>query len=389
MFDTVAQNGNGLISDGSLRQVRVPLEELLNDLRLMRKFEIAGQQHDVAVGLYLAQVDETFERYSANSLIDMRDHARLLNVVAVDAAGNPLATITENGITRYGSEFANGEGESLTQALYFSDEWQINDQWRIDLGARYEKVRSRRPRRALREPSTSAWPGIADDNVLTGTGVFDRFDTRLRRLRLDDGRELAVHRAIGRVRALHLDVPFAQRRRLHHQRDRDAGDPHHGLHRGGLQVASRAWSLYATAFQTNYDSFRFGDRSSRAGNLRPAHVFTDTETLGVEVEGTCTHRLARRRLQRHVAGRGVRRFRADAARQWCSRCVIDFTGNQLLRVPEVSYRVTPAIKLGRCGAVRGRLPVLRRSLFRRGQPVGAAHVRRAEREPALVAVGNA
>ncbi len=65
--------------------------------------------------MYLAKVDEEFERYSANSLIDIRDNARLLDLVAVDAAGNPVATLTDNGFTRYGSEFANGEGESMTQ----------------------------------------------------------------------------------------------------------------------------------------------------------------------------------------------------------------------------------------------------------------------------------
>ena len=100
------RTATALISDGSLRQVLVPLDELVNDLRLLRNFEIGGQRHDIAIGVYYAKVDETFERYSANALLDVRDSARLLDVVAVNAAGDVLATVTEDGITRYGSEFA-------------------------------------------------------------------------------------------------------------------------------------------------------------------------------------------------------------------------------------------------------------------------------------------
>lgn len=80
VFDLVNQNGNGLITDGSLRQVHVPLDELTNDLRLLKNFEVGGQSHDVAIGVYVAKVDESFDRYSANSLIDIRDNARLLDL---------------------------------------------------------------------------------------------------------------------------------------------------------------------------------------------------------------------------------------------------------------------------------------------------------------------
>ncbi len=60
----------------------------------------------------------------------------------------------------------------------------------------------------------------------------------------------------------------------------------------GYKYQGDLWSLYATVFQTNYDSFRFGDRrfNSVTGNYDEVNVFTDTETLGVELEGTINAR---------------------------------------------------------------------------------------------------
>jgi catecholate siderophore receptor len=350
VFDTVAQNGNGLISDGSLRQVRVPLEELMNDLRVMGKFEIAGQQHDVAVGLYLAQADEAFERYSANSLIDVRDQARLLNVVAVDAAGNPLATITENGITRYGSEFANGEGDSFTQALYISDEWHLTEQWRIDLGGRYEKVEvdGRVERSANRNLGQ---PGIADDTVLTGTGVFDSFDTDYDDFGwtagvnwqfMDNAGVFARYTSTFRLPSVGDYITNATATPVIRTMD---------FIEAGFKYANDRWSLYATAFQTNYDKFRFGDRrfNTVTGAYDDISVFTDTETLGVELEGAvnATEWLEigySATWQNAEFGDFVQTVLVSNGPPPVVQ-TFDFTGNQLLRVPEFSARVTPAIKV--------------------------------------------
>ena len=346
VFDLAHQNGNGLVTEGSLRQVRVPLEELLDDLRLMRAFEIGGQQHDVALGVYVAKVDEEFERYSANALIDIHNRARLLNIVAVDAAGQPLTTLTENGITRYGSEFANGEGESQTQAFYFSDEWRLNDQWRIDLGGRYEKVavEGNVERFAGRNLGR---PGIADDNVLTGTGVFDRFDEDFDDFGWTAGLNWQFSDQAG------VFARYTSTFRLPNVGDYITNANATPVTRtmdfieAGYKYAAERYSLYATVFQTHYDSFRFGDRrfNPTTGGYDEVNVYTDTETLGVELEGSWA---LNDRIDVNFSatwqdaefGDFVQTQAVNGTHQ-----TFDFTGNRLLRVPEVSYRVTPAFKL--------------------------------------------
>ena len=73
-------------------------------------------------------------------LLDVQDNARLLDLVAVDANGQPLGTLTEDGIYRYGYEWENASGRSTTHALYLSDEWQATEKLRIDGGVRWEEV---------------------------------------------------------------------------------------------------------------------------------------------------------------------------------------------------------------------------------------------------------
>ncbi|WP_163094569.1 hypothetical protein, partial [Acinetobacter baumannii] len=78
-----------------------------------------------ALGFYYANIDETFSRYSASTVQDVSNNSRLLDVVAVNATGAVVGSLTRNGVARYGSEFANGTGSQTTIALYASDEWQI------------------------------------------------------------------------------------------------------------------------------------------------------------------------------------------------------------------------------------------------------------------------
>jgi catecholate siderophore receptor len=278
-------------------------------------------------------------------LIDVRDQARLLNVVAVDAAGNPLATITENGITRHGSEFANGEGESLTQALYLSDEWQLTEQWRIDLGARYEQVEVEGTveRSAERNLGMS---GIADDRVLTGTGVFDRFDRDFDDLGwtagvnwqfADDAGVFARYTSTFRLPSVGDYITNASSTPVIRTMD---------FIEAGYKYDTERWSLYATVFQTRFDNFRFGDRrfNSATGGYDDVSAFTDTQTLGVELEGRVNAMPwlevgYSATWQDAEFGRFVQGVRVNN-----QELVFDFTGNRLVRVPEFSARVTPAIK---------------------------------------------
>ena len=346
VFDIANQNGNGLITDGALRQVHVPLDELIDDLRLLRQFELAGQRHDVALGVYFAKVDETFERYSANAVLEVRDRARLLDYVAVNAAGTPVATLTENGISRYGTEFANGTGKSTTWALYASDEWHFSEQGRIDVGARYETIDVEGSVERFVGLNLGS-PGIADNNVLSGTGVRDTFDTSYDDLgwtiganwQLTDKSGLyARYTSTFRLPSVGTYITNATALTVTQTMD---------FIEAGYKFESEPLSLYANAFQTKFDSLGFSelvfDPTTSGFNSRT--VYTDTKTLGLELEGTYRPTAA---IDVGFSATWQDPKFGDLKPSSLVNgqvVVTDYSDNQLVRVPRTSYRVTPAINL--------------------------------------------
>jgi len=357
------QNGNGLVLDGSLRYVSVPLDELINDARFLHKFEFGGQSHDVAFGVYTAHVEEAFNRYSANALLDVRSNARRLDLVAVDATGKVLSSLTENGISRYGAEFANGDGKSNTVALYLTDEWSITPKLRVDAGVRWEKIEFEGRSERSTTINLGQSPTPADDTVLAGTGVYDRLDRKFDHAGWTLGVDYKFTGDMG------MFARYTSAFRLPSLGDYITNATNStgmvqtmDLSELGFKWVTPKIELYATAFQTTYDNLGFGSLvfNPTTGAYVNQTSMTDTKTLGLELEGTvrpvswfdlnvsatiqnpefgdykfeesCTVAASDPTCQVKPPATTASRTR-------------DFTGNQLIRVPKTSFRVTPGLNL--------------------------------------------
>ncbi len=357
------QNGNGLVLDGSLRYVSVPLDELISDTRLVHKFDFGGQTHDVAVGFYHAHVEEAFNRYSANALLDVRNNARRLDLVAVNASGQVLSSATENGISRYGAEFANGDGKSNTTALYLTDEWQVTPALRIDAGVRWEKVEftGRSERSATINLGLSPTP--ADDTVLAGTGVYDRFTRKFDHTGWTVGADYRITPTMG------VFARYTSAFRLPSLGDYITNASNTApfvqtmdLMEAGYKLSTGKLDLYATVFHTAYDALTFGSLvfNPTTGAYVNQTSITDTKTLGLEVEGVV------RPVKWFDLGFSATvqnpEFGDYQFEESCTvaatdpTCAVkppatsgsrtrDFTGNQLVRVPKTSFRLTPGLNL--------------------------------------------
>jgi outer membrane receptor protein involved in Fe transport len=344
VFNLANQNGNALVVQAGLRGVTMPVNEFDNDTRILRKFELGGQTHDVTFGYYYAHFNQDFSRYSSVALTDAQDNARLLDVVAVNAAGQPIAKLTDNGIYRYGYEWEHAGGKSTTNAFYLSDEWQVTDNLRIDGGARWEQVNTRGQTETKQTVNQGTFP---TSNILNGTGVFVPYDHTFSKLGWTLGANWQFSPNSGvfarwtpTFRLPNLSSYITSPTAKPIVQTMDLGEV-------GYKYTDRQFDVYATAFYTKYNNVGFSNYvfNATSNTSTVQQGYADTKTKGLELEGswfpsqffdvqlTATYQDPKYQGLRYteiVAGAPVLR---------------DYEGNQLIRVPKVSYRVVPGVNL--------------------------------------------
>lgn len=344
VFNLNNQNGNALVVQAGLRGVTMPVNEFDNDTRILRKFELGGQTHDVTFGYYYAHFNQDFSRYSSVALTDARDNARLLDLVAVNAAGQPIAKLTDNGIYRYGYEWEDAGGKSTTHAFYLSDEWQVTDNLRIDGGARWEQVNTRGQTETKKTVNDGTF---ATSNILAGTGIFVPYDHTFSKLGWTLGANWQFSPNSGvfarwtpTFRLPNLSSYITSPTAKPIIQTMDLGEV-------GYKYTDRQFDVYATAFYTKYNNVGFSNYVFNATSTTSTvqQGYADTKTKGLELEGswfpsqffdvqvTATYQDPKYQGLRYteiVNGAPVLR---------------DYVDNQLIRVPKVSYRVVPGVNL--------------------------------------------
>jgi outer membrane receptor protein involved in Fe transport len=344
VFDVANQNGNGLMVVGGLRGVTAPVKEVMNDARLMRKFELGGQSHDVTFGYYIGKADEDFSRYSSLALLDVRDNARLLDLVALNAAGDVVGTLTDHGISRYGYEWEDASGDSTTNAIYATDEWQVTDHLRIDAGVRWERVHVTGDT-GLKQTVNLGTP--ATSQIITGNGQFVHFDQKFDKAGWTIGGNWQFNERSGvfarytpTFRLPNLSSYITSPTATPITQTMDLGEL-------GYKYASRRFEAYATAFWTKYDNVGFNNYKfdPQQGVSVVQQGYADTRAYGLELESsvypvewfdvTVTATLQ----QPEYRGLRYTELVNNAP------VLRDYVGNQLIRVPKTSARIVPALNL--------------------------------------------
>ena len=361
-FDPATANRNGLVVSGNLLSVSVPLDEFTNDLRLVKTLDLGDQTHDLAFGVYVSDFNYDYDRYMATANLEVRDQARRLDIVAVNAAGGIVGRVTENGFLRYGSLFDNATIDARVMAFYASDEWQVTPKLRIDLGVRHERIDFSGSVEGKQTVDLGVAGILADNQVITGTGVFTPID------RAYDGTSWTLGANYQLADNLGLFARYTDTLRLPAPSEFQ-GSPADALRtdiretpvtmlEGGLKWQSDLFDVYATAFQTRFDNIRFNDNvfNSATNSFTTRVAYGDTNTVGLELEGVF---------------RPVEWADLSGALSWQNPeydtfqftenvggvpTVRNFGGNQLIRVPKVGARLTPGLNL-LGNTVRVELPV--------------------------------
>ena len=344
VFNNANQNGNGLVVIGGLRGVTMPIKELINDTRFMRKFDIGDQSHDVTFGYYYARFDQSFSRYSSTVLLDTQDNARLLDLVAVNAAGQPVSTLTDHGVYHYGYEWENASGISTTNAFYVSDEWQVTDKLRIDAGARWEQVNTR-GNTELKDAVNLGTP--ATSQIITGSGQFTDWDHTFSKLGWTVGanwqfsdRQGLFARWTPTFRLPNLSTYITSPSATPLTQTMKLGEV-------GYKYSDRQLDLYATAFYTKYNDVSFSNYvfNPNSGASTVQQGYANTKTTGLELEGTW---YPTSWFDVQVTGTlQDPEYKNLTYTELVNGAPVlrDFVDNQLIRVPKVSYRIVPGVNL--------------------------------------------
>ncbi|WP_375248274.1 TonB-dependent receptor [Sphingomonas sp.] len=339
-FDTVNQNGNGLAIVGGLRGLTLPVKEFMSDTRVSHRFDMGSTTHDVTFGYYFAHIDETFGRYSSTALLDVQNNARLIDLVAVDGAGNVVRTFTDHGIYRYGYEWEDAHGEQTSHALYLADEWQVTPRIRIDGGVRWETMRARG---TVALKKTVNLGTFATSSILTGSGVYANYDDNFSHatwtLGVDyqfngDAGLFARYTSANRLPSLGNYITSPTAKPIIQTMD---------LGEVGVKYASALVSLYATGFWTKYNNVSFTNyRFDLNGPAVSEARYADTQTFGLELEGTLRpvrwFDLSGTATLQDPKYKGLTYVDASGKS-------FDFDGNRLIRIPTVSLRFVPGLNL--------------------------------------------
>ncbi|WOX06800.1 TonB-dependent receptor [Microbulbifer pacificus] len=342
-FDLENNAGNGLVLNGNLLSVDVPLDEMINDVRLTRTFDMGEQQHDVAFGIYYADFEYDFIRYMATAMFEVAEQARLLDVVA-NIGGQEIA-VTEHGILRYGSLYDNVHGTGETTALYASDEWQVNDQLRIDGGLRYEMITLGGSVEGKHVVDLQQSASLADDQFITGNGEFTAIDREYNEFAWTLGMNYQFSDDLGAF-ARYTDsfrAPSTADFNGSPQRTDLRVEPIKMME-GGIKHTGEKLDVFATAFYTHFDNMRFTDWvfDSINNEYTSKTAYGDTETLGLELEALFrANDMFDFGLAATFQSPEYKTFSFTEA----SGEVKDYSGNQLIRVPEMSYRGTAGFNL--------------------------------------------
>lgn len=338
------QNGNGLVMLGGLRGITMPMDELTSDTRLMRKFEFGDQTHDVTLGYYHAHFNQSFDRYSSTVLLDTQDNAKLLNLVAVNAAGQTIGPLTDNGIYNNGYEWAHAHGTSDTDAFYASDEWQVNDKLRIDGGARWERVDTRG---WTELPATVNLGTPWSAAILTGSGQYANYDHSFNKLgwTLGANYQFSDHQGVFARYTSTFRLP-----NLSSYITTPTATPITQtmvLPEIGYKFANRYIETYETFFYTRYNNVSFSNYvfNPTSGASTAETGYADTETYGLELEGTiypCKwFDMQYSATFQDPRYKGLRYTTIQAGEP----VLLDYDDDQLIRVPRKSVRLVPGVNL--------------------------------------------
>jgi len=343
LYNSANQNGNGLVIQGGLRGITMPMTEITNDLHLSHVFYTGASKHDFNFGYYYAHFNQNFSRYSSKVYLDVQNNSRLLNIVGLDANGNIVHTYSNNGVSQYGYEWADANGEQTTNALYVSDEWQITPAFRLDGGVRWEHAQTDG---VVEQSKTVNLGTYATSQITWGNGIWQGYNHQFNYTTWTLGANYQLSDNMGLFGRYTSAARIPGFGTYYTNVNANAVTQTMELGELGFKYARRLFSVYGTGFWTKYNNVGFTNEVSTLNGFTSVNANANTETFGLEFEGAIYpvewFDVSATATYQHGEYEG---YIVNALQGGALTIKNNYNGNKLIRVPQVSVRGVPGFNL--------------------------------------------
>lgn len=340
-------NGNGLVTEVGWWAVSMPLEDFINELKLSKSFG----SHNLTAGYFFSYDKQRSTWWWHNILTEITDQPRALDLWD-DVNSNGVFDegtdyyVTHDGYAKYGSNYLNYELTNAVNALFFNDEFSLTDELTIDAGLRYEMG------------TITGWTEntdfydmgnentTADDAVLFGNNTYEVWDFEYDELAWSAGLNYAFNnnfalfgRASNGYRAPddnNLVFDNAANPRIEDIYQYEAG----------AKYSSPNLAFFVTGFYSLFNDFPFSDEQLLAdGTVRPVTRFADSFTIGSEIEIIAKYKGFMVNLIGTVQDPTYQDYTftvVNDPNDPSTNETIDFDGNQVRRIPQIYFTLTPS-----------------------------------------------
>jgi outer membrane receptor protein involved in Fe transport len=177
--------GNGLLQQTVLNHQTLKTKDFGSDFGAKWDHGFGAIDNSLTVGGMVYNVRRTNDQSAvATVLNDVQNNSHVYDLVALDAGGGVVGSLTNNGLVSYGNW---GQGifkdEVTSLSGYFNDEMKIGDKLHIDFGARYEHEHVRvdignqltdAAGNAINQLVPAGTPGLFNNTGSTFDGTYTR-----------------------------------------------------------------------------------------------------------------------------------------------------------------------------------------------------------------------
>ena len=243
---------SGLVVQGQYRDIHSKFYSNQVNLSVAKKFETGFGSHDLKLGVYGSLYGEDSRTIYQNYLIEVAGKPRTLDLVAYNAAGTRIGSVTDNGVLNYAATLTGGTSDAKMIAVFANDTWEILPGLRFDAGIRHERYSYKGFALLTGPANLGDRTTLADDTTRAFTGNILNQTGKPSVTNWTAGANYDFNQHIGVYgRASHLETPPSVQTVM--SINPTILTTIADQYEAGLKLASGRSYLYVTGFYTNFD----------------------------------------------------------------------------------------------------------------------------------------